>query len=369
MNVFEAICLNNIDPVERDFIAVETAFDIAVLRAEKEYSLSMGLISSSGDTLFTEAADAKKSTASKSFIQTILEAITNFFNGIIDTISSIFSGKKESDLRTDKDGKIHLNTDIEKMDQVVDREIDKGNSLLHKMASAVGVSDAEVNEFISNSTKEVKKVAGGAITAVAALGFNKLIKSFTKKKTDKLDNSRDLANKVVEVKPENEGKVKKILSHMSVLAKNFGHAAKAAGIDIKGRFQDAVNQAETDYKVQHDDVKKTFDEVDTEYNDGKLDDDAYRAELKALDEADRVLLHNLKLKKGEAALTQEQDASIGRFYTKAMSALKTQKKKKKISQETYNGYVKLLGSIINQYKDGKMEYIKAVGRIKDLAKN
>ena len=367
MDVFNAIYLNETDSIERDFIAVETAFEIAVARANKEYELDSGLISLSTDNLFTEAPDEKRNTTSKSFIQSICDAVSKFFSGIIDTITKIFSGKNEKDFKGDANEKLHLDKDVEKMSSVVDDEMEKGNKLLHKLGTSMGVSDDEIDEWVDRSSKRVKGVAAVAIPIASAFALNKVIKIFSKKKDDKLKEGKDAVGDTSN-DPAKANKIKKIFNHLSVLSHEFGSSVKSFGSRISKRYKEANAVAGEEFAGKKEKLTSAYGDEQAKFATGKTSDDEYLANIKALAAKEEAALHEYQMKRGEAASKRDEDLYVNSMYKKVLGALDKQAKKKAITSNKRDSYVELVESLRNKYEAGDIDYKAVVKRMIDLLK-
>ena len=229
MNVFDAIYLNIDDPIERTFIAAETTLDIAVDTANKEYVFECGLIDFSDDRLFIESeennteTDAKKENAFVKAVKAICTAIKNFISDLVSTIIGIFDTRERI---TDKDylasntGKVRLERDVRKLEEIVDDEILKGNKLLQKVSSITGISDKAIDDWVQKSSERISKVAPVVISAAAAFGFRQFFKWKDKKK------AIEKAEKEATDGDNSDSKKNKqkltILGHMNKLIKEVG---------------------------------------------------------------------------------------------------------------------------------------------------
>ena len=238
MNVFDAIYLNENDPLERAFIAAETALDIAVARANKDYVYETGLIELSDNKIFIEEAetvpnestDTQKENAFIKAIKTICTAIRNFIGDLVASIVSLFDGRDNitpEDYLESPTGKMELQKDIERLENIVDDEIRKGNKLLQKISKMTGISDEEIDKWIKSGAEKINKLVPVIIPAALGFGFKKL---FSKEKMKEKKKSIDEAEKNATDGDNSDSTKNKqkttILGHMNWLYKQMGSACK-----------------------------------------------------------------------------------------------------------------------------------------------
>lgn len=236
MNVFDAIYLNENDPIERSFIAAETALDIAISHANKEYMYESGLIELSGNKLFIEAVEtsvdpatkAKRENAFIKAVKAICSAIINFIGDIIASIANIFDGRENvtpEEYFESPTGKLRLQKDINKLEAVIDDEIRKGNKLLQKLSKATGISDEEIDKWIRLSSEAINKIAPVVIPAAIGFGFTKLFKKVFNDKSKKVEEAEKAATSGDNSDPKKNKQKMTILGHMNWLVKQAGEAA------------------------------------------------------------------------------------------------------------------------------------------------
>ena len=239
MNVFDAIYLNNNDPIEYSFISAEAAMDIAVDRANKEYVYEMGLIELSDNKLFIEATtdvaaatvDVKKENAFIKAVKAICNAICNFIGDIIASITSIFDGREhitEEDYLKSNMGKVRLAKDVKKIEAVVDDEIRKGNKLLQMISSKTGISDEVIDNWVRAGAEKIGKIAPVVIPMATAWGFKKLFSTMFKNKQKDIKNAEKAATRNKSNTKETS-QTMKVLNHMEWLIKQVGDTAKDWG--------------------------------------------------------------------------------------------------------------------------------------------
>ena len=233
MNVFDAIYLNNEDPIERAFIAAETALDIAVERAENEYVYEMGLISLSDNKVFIESEDPKSENESdekreNTFIKAvkaICTAIRNFITDLVETVAGLFDRRENitaEDYLESPTGKVRLEKDIKQLEATVNDEIRKSNKLLQKISSITHISDETIDNFIQTSKEKVTKLAPVIIPAVVAFGFKQFFKFQDHKK--EIDAAEKTAIEGDNSDPSTTKQKTKVLGHMQWLMKQMGSA-------------------------------------------------------------------------------------------------------------------------------------------------
>lgn len=361
MNVFDAICLNDLDPIERDFIAIETVYEIAVAKAEKDYALDNGLISFSSNDLFTEAADAKKSSTSKSFFQSICDAVSSFLSGIVDAITKIFSGKSEKDI-TDNSN-IKLNKDIKKYNEAVDQEMAKGRKLI-----ANGASDSEADNWIAASTKKLAGIASVAVPVATAFGLNKLIKSFTTKKDEVMTDATKEAEKISD-EPNKVGPVRKIIRHMGEMAKGFGTEVRTFGTRINEYYKTRKADAKTEYKGKKGELTNLYGDTQAKFATGQMTEDEYMSEIQGLSAKEDAAVNEYIMKVKNAKSKREQDVGVQNVVKKALAALDRQAHGKYITKNKCNSFKELIVSYRNKYEAGDMDYDEVIRRIGNIIKN
>ena len=235
MNVFDAIYLNENNPIEHQFIAAETALDIAVARANKEYVLESGLIELSDNKLFMESKDvesvdgtvvAKKENAFIKAVKAICTAIRNFISDLITSIASIFDGRENitaEDYLESPTGKIRLEKDVEKLERIVDEELRQGNKLLQKVSSMTGISDEVIDKWVRTGVDKINKLAPVIIPAALGFGFKKLFSaSKMKEKTKTVDEAEKQATSGDNSDSTKNKQKMTILGHMQWLVKQVG---------------------------------------------------------------------------------------------------------------------------------------------------
>lgn len=236
MNVFDAIYLNESDPIERSFIAAETALDIAVARANKEYAFESGLIELSENKLFMESeestddsiVDSKKENAFIKAVKAICTAIRNFIRDIIDTVTNLFDGRDNitpEDYLTSPTGSVRLIKDVEKLEKIVDDELRQGNKLLQKVSSITGISDEVIDKWIKSGAEKIGKLAPVIIPAAIGFGFRRIFKSGMNDKNKVVDDAEKQATSGDNSDPTKNKQKTTILGHMQWLIRQIGDAA------------------------------------------------------------------------------------------------------------------------------------------------
>ena len=235
MNVFDAIYLNETDPVDRSFIAAETALDIAVARANKDYIYESGLIKLSDDKLFMEEGqtadsivDTKKENTFIKAVKAICNAIRNFIGDLISSVASIFDNRDNitpEDYLESTTGKMTLQKDTEKLEKIVADEIRKGNKLLQKVSSLTGISDEEIDKWIRAGADKLNKLAPVIIPAALGFGFKKIFSaSSLKDKKKSIDEAEKNATEGDNSDPKKNKQKTTILGHLNWLYKQIGSA-------------------------------------------------------------------------------------------------------------------------------------------------
>lgn len=230
MNVFDAIYLNETDPITRSFIASETAMDIAVARANKEYVYESGLIELSDDKLFIESenesteADVKRENAFVKAIKAICTAIRNFIGDLIASIASIFDGREDLTAEEYFDSptaKVRLSNDVNEMEAIVDDEIRKGNKLLQKISSATGISDKEIDTWINNGASKIAKLAPVVIPIALTWAFKSKFKNKLKDKQKAVNDAEKTATSGDNTDPQKNKQKLKVINWMNSLIKDL----------------------------------------------------------------------------------------------------------------------------------------------------
>lgn len=231
MNVFDAIYLNENDPIERSFIAAETALDIAITRANKEYVYESGLIELSDNKLFIEAGtetsdtNVKRENSFVKAVKAICTAIRNFIGDLIASIINIFDGRENLSAEEYFDApttKIRLDNDVREMEAIVDDEIRKGNKLLQKISSATGISDEEIDSWMKKGAERIGKLAPVLIPIGLTWGFKKMFKSSLKDKEKAVNEAEKAATSGDKSDPKKNQQKNKVLGWMSTMIKDLG---------------------------------------------------------------------------------------------------------------------------------------------------
>ena len=238
MNVFETIYLNADNPIKRDFLLSETALDIAIAKADKEYTLESGLIELGEDKLFIESENtsddssnnAKKENSFIKVIKSICAAIKNFIGDVISSIVSLFDGRDNIDFKDyleSPTGKIRLETDARQLEKIVNDEIRKGNKFLQAIASVtghVGVTDEMIDNWIRSATTKLDKLTPVIVPAALGFGFKRIFSSMMNTNKKEIDDAEKAATSGDISDPEKQSKIKKILGFMNTLIKETGKA-------------------------------------------------------------------------------------------------------------------------------------------------
>lgn len=231
MNVFEALYYGNVDSIESQFIAAETAFDITLMQTERAYALESGLISLGNDKIFMESPEVANARTENGFIKAvkgICNAIRNFIGDIGEIISNLFSGKESitaEDFFESPTGKIKLECDARQLDAAISDEIRKGNSLLQKVSSATGISDEVIDNWVRSSAEHVNKLMPVIIPAAMTFGFKKIFSKGLKSMRSETDAAEREASKPSSDEKKNRQKMK-ILQNMQSLTKKYGEEAR-----------------------------------------------------------------------------------------------------------------------------------------------
>ena len=229
MNVFDAIYLDNRDPVEQSFLLAETAFDIEIEKANKDYYVESGLVELSNTDIFIESENdgKKEENIFIKAIKKICTAIRNLITDVFSSIMSIFDNRPNltaEEYLASEDAQVRLEKDTRKVEQIVDDEIRKGNKLLQKVSSVTGISDEVIDNWIRKGANALENLAPVVIPAAMAFGFKKIFNPNKKKQmvdeAEKLATSGDTTDK-----KKNKQKMK-IFSHIQNLFKKNTEAQK-----------------------------------------------------------------------------------------------------------------------------------------------
>ena len=256
MNVFDAIYLNENDSLERSFIAAETALDIAVARATKEYTLESGLIELSDDKLFIESegnpSDSKRENAFVKAVKAVCNAIRKFIGDLFSSIMSIFNGRENitpEDYLASTTGKMRLEKDTEKLEKIVDEEIRKGNKLLQQISSKTGVEDDVVDSYIRTGVEKIEKLAPVVIPVLLGFGFKKIFGKLKDKKK-----SVDTAEKAATTGDNSDSKKNKqklkVFSHMKSMLGQLGKGCANLAKQLRDNAKTGIETMKHNHEVK-----------------------------------------------------------------------------------------------------------------------
>ena len=147
-------------------ILLEAEYDIAVMRAEKEYLYEAGLASI--DTMFNESGDEKQDSAFKKFLEKVFNAATKVIQGVLSAISNLFKKEHitEEDFMDSDAHVIMLTNDIEGLSNKVDEEMRKGSKLIQRLSKGLHVPDTEIDNFIKSANSVMKNKKTSNVTKI-----------------------------------------------------------------------------------------------------------------------------------------------------------------------------------------------------------
>jgi hypothetical protein len=364
MNVFDAIYMNEIDPIERSFIAIETAFEIAVASANKEYEFESNLISFNSEEIFHEATDAKKENAFVKFVKGICNAIRNLFAGIAESISNIFDTRKDinmEDVLKSSKAKVQLDKDINKLNDVVDDEIRKGNKLLQMISSTTGISDDKIDQWIQGGVEKIKQVAPVAITAGSAIGFNALIKKFFKKNNERIKEAEDITlGSSSDTDLKKQAQKKTVINHISSLSQTFGNAVSKAGSKITSLFDNEYKRAKREINEEYgQDVQKragAYGKVIDRYQSDVMDDESHLKAVNKLADSERSLKGRRKQQIADLNAKREQDRQAELIRKRIISVLDSNVRSNKITKNQKTGLETYINKQKASYDNGTLSF-------------
>ena len=371
MNVFDAIYKDEINPIERSFIAIETAFDIAVACANKEYEFNSGLISFNSEELFHEAADTKKENVFVAFVKGVFNAIRNLFSGIAESISNIFDTRKDinmEDVLKSSKAKVQLDKDINKLNDVVDDEIRKGNKLLQMISSTTGISDDKIDQWIRGGVEKIEQVAPVAIAAGSAIGFNALIKKLFKKNNDRIKEAEDISlGSSSDTDPKKQAQKKTVINHISTLSRTFGNAVSKAGSKITSLFDNEYKQAKREINKEYEQDKEkragAYGKVIDRYQSDVMDDESHLKAVNKLADSERSLKSKHKKQIADLNAKREQDRQAELLRKRIIHVLDSNARSKKITQNQKAGLETYINKQKASYDKGTLSFNDFKSRI------
>lgn len=362
MNVFNSIYSTDIDDFERSYIIAETAFNIEIERANKEYMLESGLICLGEDTTFLETAKTNKGNAFSKFVKSICDGIRNFFTSIGETISNMFDKRKDLTLdEVTKSSKITLSRDITKLDSVAEREIQKGNRLLEQVSSSTGgISDSLIGEWIKSSGTKIMEVAPKAITIGTALGFNTIIASIFKKNKNRLKQTEDAAKSSDDGDPKKQQQKRSIMNHISKLFHVIIDESKTVSGEIDksvmGQYRKSVKDADKDADTEKQKAAVTLENLRKMYMDGKVAEDVYLKRVKEFETRYGTIDEQASTKKAKSRSKAIEQSSALREYNKRYDEITRMIKRKEIEPAIGRAYLTYIEKQQKLYNDGKLEF-------------
>lgn len=161
----------HIDDLDKVFNVIDMEYTIEKMKIDNDFLLENSLIKFRDKSiLFEDANGTAKDTGFKAHIHKIFQAILNFIDNIMISVKELFNSKTITidDYISYGDGKIQFEKDLDKMEKVVNEEMAKGETLLHRIATSNGVTDEEVKQYVELSKERIKNI--GPKTVVGGLG-------------------------------------------------------------------------------------------------------------------------------------------------------------------------------------------------------
>ena len=368
MNAFDTSYFNESDPFKREFIAAETALDIKIARAISDFEYESGLVDLSDDSLFIEAENAKNENAKNmkkenifvKAIAGIFNAIRSFISGIIDTIGNIFDSRDsvtDEDFVKSNSGKKQLESDINKLNKVVDNEVSEGKNLLKKVASEAGVPDEVIDSWANSALEKVKAAAPVAIPVVSALGFN-LIRNFLKNKKASVDECEKITMTNVNTPPEKQKQQIKIANTLSNIVKTCTKP-----------FANIKRNADETFKNEKSVQKLTYEDIESKYASGSITDKEYLDQLHMLGAKDKEIIRAYGEREAMRRRQLIWDKTVKSLVGKALRKLGTDQRKGSKTKENVEAFKKYVDTVkatyfSNSSRDAS-DYDKAVNDLKN----
>lgn len=221
---------------ERNADILTRRCDLALSTANSTFMYESAILTSMIDNPLMEAAsetdDSDKSVGEKAkkiftdFVTSIVTAVKNFFSGIVESITELFSKQEEINLQnylSSQTGTIEVNSDIMKIKREVEAERAKGRKLIDKICSATGADPVEVSKFVDAPANFIDKHHRTILKAVVAAGAFAVVK---KSMSDGNESLRDVSNKVLNdpnMDSEKQRHARAVLSKLGQLEKGYGN--------------------------------------------------------------------------------------------------------------------------------------------------
>jgi hypothetical protein len=354
MNVFNDIYSSDVDPIERSFIIAETAFNIDIERANKEYMFETGLICLGEDTTFLETAKTNKENALVKFIKNICNGIRTFFASIGEAISSIFDKRKNispEDLKNSS-AKITISKDFNKFNNVIDDEIEKGNRLFNKVSKS-NVSDNEIDDWIASGTKKIKGIASVAIPIASALGLNKIIKDAAKKKIDKLKHIEDASTSISNDTPEKQKQKKTIIDRTAELYQMYGKISKSVTMDIDSElnklYKPDIDELDKSTATKSKKLQTLEKEYLRRFKAGKMTAEEYQKAIARANRSHKRIEETDKTQRSAISDKQQEDRGLLKLMTTVVADIEKKYSDKKIRKSQRDGYLAIIEDYKNKY--------------------
>lgn len=365
MNVFDAIYLSSSDPIEREFMAAESAMDIAVARANKEYEFESGLLALSNNEIFIEKSSASNSdNFFTKAIKAITGAIGDFFTSVADIISGIFNRNREKVKPEDLKGsniKIDGVADPEKVNKAIDGEISVANKLLSQVNSSKdGISDNTITDWLGKAVKNVGATLGiTSIPLAAAFGYDK-ISGYLK---DKKNKAKAIENEALNASNDTEKKkeqkkgivngVHKLITMISGPLKNFGVKTNAA---FEEYYNQQKSQIEADYKREKDQVYTAYDLERGRYSNRAMSDERHLEATKKLGKREQAIKDKKSTKLSELDKKKAEVIEAEKLTDTTIKQLKGMVKSKEITENQFSGYERYVLSRKKSYDNNSISF-------------
>lgn len=236
----ELSCLNitnnifDLNDYEKDIIKYTIEYQISVEKAMLDYICETSIILNNDAHILIESdndRDDNKKTISlgnslKNAISKIFDAINRLITGLISSLQTLFSPKKNlttDDYMNSYTGQIRLEKDVQKTNAEIDAQIREGCGLLQKIKSATKgvIPDECIDEWTKGAVDKIERYGPAVIQAKASkMISNVLLNSLEKNKKD-VENAKrfgfELSDKNDESSKKSNEQTMKVVNFLNVL--------------------------------------------------------------------------------------------------------------------------------------------------------
>lgn len=177
--------------LEKSLEIINESFDLELARINRDYNYmtQMAEITGMDPAYMMESGEEQNPSApSKNAIQRIIDAVVKFIRDASASIKAAFARDRMEDVEqylNSQTGQVQLSYDMEGIEAAVDKQILQGRSIVQKISSATGISDATVAKFADECADVVNKYGSAVVQLGAISAIRKKCADVFLNKTDR----------------------------------------------------------------------------------------------------------------------------------------------------------------------------------------